>query len=162
MGVMRRKQLIGVAIVLAVLVAALVVRYRMAGPRMQLSVTARSPLELSGCISEIETLRGADAESLCEDSSGTSWYQATVTNTGGQGAWISACSFQAFDAAGRPIPGLSSVNVPMGFTVTVGSAPYLEPGQSKSLDWFLPSRPSKTPASYVGSCGYAIYDVAPG
>jgi hypothetical protein len=150
----RRRPLIGtVAVVMVVL--GLVVRYQMTGPRLKLVATMRSPLGLQGCLVEVRGLGSGQDPQLCADSPGKQWFHATVTNVGGRGAWVSTCWLQGYDSADTL---LVSADVPMWLTQEgIGARPYLAPGHSASLDWFMPTAAPTKPAHLVGTCGYVVY-----
>jgi len=150
-----RGRLLFGAILVLVVACGLVIRYRLTGPRLTLVAVMRSPVEHNKCLREIRSYGSGQGSEMCTASPGTQWFHATVTNGGGRGAWVSTCYVLAYDATRKY---LTSADVPMWITQGgVGDRPFLAPGQSASLDWFIPTQVSGKVASLDGSCDYVVY-----
>ena len=147
---------VAAALVLVSSVATIVWWHHANGARFELSVVPRAALDHSGCVQELRRL--GSGSTFCGQADGHPWYHVIVSNVGGRGAWVSTCSITALDASGKPIPSLSGVDVPIWLVQPgVGARPYIGPGRSVMLDWFLPKAPRSTIGSFMGSCSSVVY-----
>ena len=134
--------------------------HHLTGARLELSASPRSSLGMQGCLREVQGFGWGlePARTFCAGASGRPWLHAVVANVGGRGAWVTSCVLHPYDTEGRPIPELENVELPMKITAPgVGAGPYLGPGDSAELDWFLPANPVTRVASYTGTCGTIVY-----
>jgi hypothetical protein len=148
--------------VVALLAVGLGVLHHLRGARFQISLTPRSPLTLSECSMEIEHFGyNPDAfEGGCAEGQGRPWYHAVVRNTGHRGAWVVGCMATGRDGSGHVLPGLAGFDVPMWMTAPgVGARPHLDPGQSASLDWFVPAKGAVD--HYAAVCSLIVYSNPP-
>jgi hypothetical protein len=147
---------VATALVLVSSVAAIVWWHHANGARFELSAFPRGALDRSGCVEELR--RFGEGSTSCEQADGHPWYHVIVSNVGGRGAWVSSCSITALDTSGKPIPSLSGVDVPIWLVQPgVGARPYIGPGKSVILDWFLPRTPGSRIGSFAGSCSSVVY-----
>jgi hypothetical protein len=58
----------------------------------------------------------------------------------------------------EPIRILTAVDVPIWLAQPgVGAQPYIGPGESVTLDWFLPRTPDPNIGSFTGSCSSVVH-----
>jgi len=147
--------------IVGLLAAGFGVLHHMRGPRLQLTVSPRPPLTISYCSIELVHFgSNAAPDGGCIRSQGHPWYHAVVRNTGHRGAWVSTCTATGWDGSGRTVRGLVGFEVPMWITSPgVGARPHLDPGQSVSLDWFVPVH--GTADRYTATCSYIVYSKPP-
>jgi hypothetical protein len=102
-------------------------------------VSPRQPLRHAACMSEMRGWGysdGAARQFGCNKSASQApWFHATFTNASAPGTYIH-CAFTAWDAGGRQVfhgwlP-LAVVGMPAGV--------YLNPHQSRSIDWYFDAR----------------------
>jgi hypothetical protein len=96
--------------------------------------------------------RMADGADYCPKAITLPWYHVAVRNVGGRGGSVRNCYITAHDARGRPIPGVSSVLVPLSISQHQGMDSFIDVGESATLDFFLNERPPSRIASYTGWC----------
>lgn len=154
-----------IAIALAVVAAITFgIWHHVTGPRLELEVQPRAVLTEPECRAEVGS-RGygsSQASTYCKPAGSWASYEATVTNTGGRGAWVSTCAVDPLDASGAPIRGFEGVSVPMWMTSPgVGARPYLSPGASATFDWFVKDLPPGQVRDYDGTCAFVVYDTPP-
>jgi hypothetical protein len=146
---------LGLAVVVIALVASLVGfgiwRHQVNPPRFEVQVRPRAVMSKSEC-------RGLKIPGFPESSRlcfGAGWgasYVATVTNTGGRGAWVDSCRIEAIDRSGH---GILWSEVPSGRVVEGNGLPigHLDPGKSHTFECFIRVDP-KSVARYTGTCTY--------
>ena len=133
----------------------------MTRPRLTFTAVTRPGLSRADCLAEVRHFGYGIGAEVCLHPDGLPAFHAVVTNVGGRTAWVSDCTVEARDAAGRSIPG-GMFSVPMWLTQPgVGARPALDPGARATLDWFLPHALTTMVVSYGGSCSFVEYHNRP-
>jgi hypothetical protein len=135
--------------------------HHVTGPRFSVVVRPRAPMTVAECVAEVRGFGGGTTQ-FCESAGSAAAYVATVTNTGGRGAWVELCGVDPIDPSGRLMEKFAGTELPMWITSPgVGARPYVAPGQTVTLDWFVKGLKPTRVVRYTGSCGYVIYDTPP-
>jgi hypothetical protein len=101
-------------------------------------VAPRQPLRPAACMNEMRGWGysvGAARPSCAQSASQAEWFHATFTNASARGTYIQ-CRFTAWDAGGRQ---LFHGSLPLG-VVRMPASVYLNPHQSRSMDWYFDAR----------------------
>jgi len=152
----RTSRVVSAAAFVAISVAALGVLHHVRGARLSVSIAPRSALSVPGCRAELRRFGWGATPLSCEAGAGRDWYHVVVRNVGHRGAWVEGCSATARDATGRTIRRTVPFDIPVSLTGPgVGARPYLDPGRSKTLDWFAPS--SEPVDHYTARCALIVY-----
>jgi hypothetical protein len=153
----RTSQVVSAVALVAISVAALGVLHHVRGARLSVSIAPRPALSIPGCRAELRRFGWGSEPLPCEGGAGRDWYRIVVRNVGHRGAWVQGCSATATDATGRTMQGTVPFDIPLWFTAPggVGARPYLDPGRSKTLEWFAPS--PGTIGGYTARCVLIVY-----
>jgi hypothetical protein len=150
--VMKRLGLVSAVIVaVAGLVAFGIWRHHVNPPRFEVQVRPRAVMSKSECRS-LKIPGFPESSGLCFGAGWGASYAATVTNSGGRGAWVESCRIEAIDRSGH---GILWTEVPSGRVVAGNGLPvgYLDPGKSHTFEWFIRVDPKRV-ARYTGTCTY--------
>ena len=147
--------------VITLLAAGFGVLHHLRGARFQISVSPRSPVTVSDCQAQLQRIGyGTELDQRCTEGQDRPWFHAIVRNTGHRAAWVSTCTATGWDGSGHALAELDPFDVPMWMSSPgIGARPYLEPGQSESLDWFAPTKAAVD--HYTASCSLIVYSIPP-
>ncbi|MGZ4151765.1 MAG: hypothetical protein ACXVP3_04910 [Actinomycetota bacterium] len=154
-------------VVAATVVVALIgfgIWHHLTGPRFTVVVRPRPPMTESACVAEVTAVGygSSPAARLCKGAVEAASYVASVTNTGGRGAWLEMCGVDPVGESGTLIEKYAGTELPMWVTSPgVGARPYVAPGHTVTLDWFVKGLAPGRVVRYAGSCGWIAYDQPP-